>query len=142
MNKDIIYEIIKYLDFKDRYSFLVTNTSSFKIWKKICRGKGFSLQCLYTHGIDFLQHFFWRFHEPQSLETVFHNRPDDTKRFSKLIPGYYSVMDRYLGEIMKSLGPDSTLIIVSDHGFKPVVRDRGMKWYNLNPLLELRIHLE
>ena len=33
MNKDIIYEIIKYLDFKNRYNFLITNKLSYNIWK-------------------------------------------------------------------------------------------------------------
>lgn len=54
---------------------------------------------------DFAQHYFWRFFEEQ-------NHPD-----SRVIEDIYSEIDIALGEISALMDDDTSVVIISDHGF-------------------------
>jgi len=46
---------------------------------------------------------------------------DEAAVLGGVIDAYYVFVDGLLGEYMDRLGPDTTLVVLSDHGFKPVL---------------------
>jgi predicted AlkP superfamily phosphohydrolase/phosphomutase len=62
---------------------------------------------------DRVAHCFWRFLDPQ------HPAYDAAKaaRWAPAVERTYEKMDAIVGDAMKKLGPEDTLIVLSDHGF-------------------------
>ena len=65
---------------------------------------------------DTLQHFFWRFIDPDhvSYDSALAGQFGDT-----ISKGYEDV-DKFLGEVLDKKDDNTTIIIISDHGFGPV----------------------
>ena len=68
-----------------------------------------------TSAVDHISHLYWKFHEPEKFEKV---ENKDIRRFSDCIPSIYREVDRTVGQLVKVAGPDTAVIILSDHGFK------------------------
>jgi predicted AlkP superfamily phosphohydrolase/phosphomutase len=66
---------------------------------------------LYIRGPDVTGHFFWKYYEPDPSVS-----PDEIEAFADLIPYNYMYQDYIVGEYLREAGPDTTTIIVSDHG--------------------------
>jgi predicted AlkP superfamily phosphohydrolase/phosphomutase len=73
------------------------------------------LMGVYLEGIDPIGHCFWHFFEPDKFQGV---SPEDARRLGKVIPNYYQYIDGVVGKFVQKAGPDTTLVIVSDHGMK------------------------
>jgi predicted AlkP superfamily phosphohydrolase/phosphomutase len=62
---------------------------------------------------DHAQHYFWRFwdagHPAFTLA--------DHERFGDFIPQSYAVCDAAIADMMAACGPDTNVLVVSDHGF-------------------------
>ena len=54
---------------------------------------------------DTIQHMYWR------------TLNDDQSKYQNIIMNYYQKVDAVVGEAMKTLKKDDTLIVLSDHGF-------------------------
>lgn len=65
----------------------------------------------YFETLDAVQHMFWRYLDPR------HPLYESGSPYQDTISRYYEKMDRILGEILKNIDKDTTLIILSDHGF-------------------------
>jgi len=74
-----------------------------------------ALSAVYLRGVDFVQHFFWQYSDPEPFGGV---PAEDIERYGEVIDNYYVYTDRLLGRLMESFGGDVNVIIVSDHGFK------------------------
>jgi predicted AlkP superfamily phosphohydrolase/phosphomutase len=77
---------------------------------------------LYLRGSDNVQHAFWFHRAPgESLAPV-----DEVERrlFGGVIDGYYTWLDETLGRFMAAHPRDTTFAIVSDHGFRSIVREK------------------
>ncbi len=70
---------------------------------------------VYFRGVDFVQHFFWKYDDPEPFGGV---DPVDLRRYGDVIPNYYVYQDRLLGELLEAAGDDVNVILVSDHGFR------------------------
>jgi len=80
----------------------------------------------YFSGLDQNSHMFWRaFDERHPAYT-----PQTAAGFARLLEGQYREMDELLGEVMARLDADTTLLVLSDHGFAPYYRS-----FNLNTWL-------
>jgi len=81
----------------------------------------------YFSNTDQRQHMFWRLLDPQ------HPAYDAglASRYGNVIENIYIEMDRVLARTMDRTGPDTTLIVMSDHGFNPFRRG-----FNLNTWLK------
>ncbi len=98
----------------------------------------------YFSGVDLCSHMLWRHHD----ETHPHHEPefaarvnDDLtgrpgSRWKDIIYEQYLRMDPVLGEVRRRVGPDTVLIVMSDHGFAPFSRK-----FNLNTWLWQRGYL-
>jgi predicted AlkP superfamily phosphohydrolase/phosphomutase len=76
------------------------------------RLKGGVLFC-YFESVDIIQHMFWRYTDPQ------HPLYDKNaaEEYKEEIETWYKRMDDVLGDVLGRLGPQDTLIVLSDHGF-------------------------
>ncbi|HEV8337356.1 MAG TPA: alkaline phosphatase family protein [Candidatus Polarisedimenticolia bacterium] len=76
------------------------------------------LFAVYFGGIDVVSHRFWKFTYPQ--DEPYATPPAEIEILKGVIPGYYEYIDEILGEFMSRMDQHSTLVVLSDHGFKPV----------------------
>ncbi len=83
------------------------------------------LLLLYLRGSDNVQHSFWFQRAPgESLTPV---SEEERRLFGGVIDGYYAWLDESLGRL-RAAAPDATFMIVSDHGFRSLVREKdGVK---------------
>ncbi len=75
-----------------------------------------SLMAVYFRGVDFVQHFFWKYFDPEPFGDV---PPDDVRLYGNVIRRYCIYQDALLDRLLDALGDDVNVIIVSDHGFQP-----------------------
>jgi hypothetical protein len=75
-----------------------------------------TLSAVYVRGVDFVQHFFWQYSDPQAFPNV---PPADALAYGPVIGNMYAYEDRILGRVLEALGDDLNVVIVSDHGFGP-----------------------
>jgi len=66
--------------------------------------------------IDRIQHFIWRYvDEKHSLYSK-----DMAKKYYQSIIEYYQLVDSYIGKMMEKADQDTSIFIMSDHGFGPL----------------------
>jgi predicted AlkP superfamily phosphohydrolase/phosphomutase len=65
-------------------------------------------------GLDRMHHAFWRFLDPA------HPRFEPNHRYGEVIKNYYRYLDDEIGELMTLFGPDTVVMVVSDHGARPM----------------------
>jgi predicted AlkP superfamily phosphohydrolase/phosphomutase len=69
----------------------------------------------YFGSIDLLSHAFWR-----TLDLTL--RPEhaaEDAKYAHVIPDLYARMDALVGEVIARVGPDTDIVVMSDHGFAP-----------------------
>ncbi len=92
------------------------------------------LYCYFSTS-DPLQHMFWRFRDPQHPMY----EPQLAERYGETIEYYYTRLDSVLGHAMDRVGPDATVIVLSDHGFTSYRRNFHLNtWLYRNGYLALR----
>ncbi len=69
---------------------------------------------VYYEGIDTVSHLFMRYAPPR-LPGV---RPDEVARWGAVVERFCKLQDRLLGDLMEAAGAGTTVMVVSDHGFK------------------------
>jgi tetratricopeptide (TPR) repeat protein len=70
---------------------------------------------VYYDALDHFGHGFMRFHPPQ-MEGV---SDTDFRVYKNVVGSAYRYHDMMLGALLRLAGPDTTVILVSDHGFHP-----------------------
>lgn len=63
----------------------------------------------YVSSVDQLSHVYFRALDP--------NRPESVRKYKDVIPDAYARADAMVGKAMKEVGPDTDVIVMSDHGF-------------------------
>lgn len=74
-----------------------------------------TMGAVYYRGVDFVQHFFWRYADAAAFGDV---TQDERDRFGDVIANYYAYQDGLLAQLLDALGDDANIILVSDHGFR------------------------
>lgn len=67
------------------------------------------------YSIDVMQHHFWKFLDKE--HPLYDSRT--AKKYENVIPEFYEKIDSAIGEMLKIIGEDTTVIVVSDHGAGP-----------------------
>lgn len=80
----------------------------------------FDLTMVYFGGTDVVGHRFWRYAHPD----IYRHKPSpgQVENFGHVIDDYYIYIDAKIGELLAASSPDATVIVVSDHGMKPINR--------------------
>lgn len=81
-------------------------------------GDPFDLLALYLGGTDVVAHRFWRYAYPEEFEY-----PPDVRQienFRRVIDDYYRYVDFELGRLAQAAPVDSTVVLLSDHGIRPI----------------------
>ncbi len=65
-------------------------------------------------GLDRMHHAFWRFFDEE------HPRHEPGHRYRDAIRSYYAYLDEEIGETMERFDDDTSVIVVSDHGARPM----------------------
>lgn len=71
------------------------------------------LTCVYFDGIDHFCHGFMRYHPPRREDVS----EEDFELFREVVDSAYILHDIMLGRLMEKAGPDTAIVLVSDHGF-------------------------
>jgi predicted AlkP superfamily phosphohydrolase/phosphomutase len=66
-------------------------------------------------GLDRMHHAFWRFLDPT------HPRYEPEHRYRDAIRNYYAYLDELIGELLERFDDDTTVLVVSDHGARPML---------------------
>ena len=78
----------------------------------------FDLFWFHLHTLDSAQHRFWRYTDPDRFDLI----PGDRDRFSETINDLYCLADEGVGRLLQCTGPESLVLVVSDHGAGPKAR--------------------
>ncbi len=93
-------------------------------------------------NIDIYSHFLWRFVDRRLAEHTFQELMEDevplspeveramNEAYARVLEPVYVHEDRRLGRLMEKAGPDTVVIVVSDHGFQ--FRPYGFYHYGLD----------
>ena len=108
------YRMGSYLpEFKYVYQ---SDRSTLKISHELFADQPYDVAAAYFTGVDTVSHLYWHFTYPNEFPRHPVD-PGEVERFGRVIPRYYELMDEYLASILEILGPDTTVAILSDHGF-------------------------
>ena len=88
---------------------------------------------VYYDAIDHFCHGFMRYHPPRQ-EWV---SEQDFELYSSVVSMAYQLHDKMLGTLLAKAGADTTVILMSDHGFHPDhLRPRGVPDFPAGPAVE------
>jgi tetratricopeptide (TPR) repeat protein len=95
----------------------------------------FDLAAVYFEGIDLVGHRFQHYRPPKMAMV----KAADYAKFHDVVTAYYLYQDSLLGELMRRAGPETTIMVISDHGFKtgsrrpegilPYTVDQPVEWH-------------
>lgn len=71
-------------------------------------------------GPDRLQHRLWNLIEPNLTSLA--STPRNDEQILK-VRDYFKLLDSYIGDLIHDSGDDSTVFVLSDHGFGPFLKD-------------------
>jgi len=77
-------------------------------------GEHFDLLAVYTGGTDVAAHRFWQYTYPEQFEHP--PSAEEIKSFGHVLTDYYAYIDTSLGRLIQAAPPNTTVIVVSDHG--------------------------
>jgi predicted AlkP superfamily phosphohydrolase/phosphomutase len=86
----------------------------FKLVKHMLRTKDWKFAMFVEIGLDRIHHAFWKYYD----ET--HHLYESGNRFENVMEDYYVLLDDEIGEIMDIVGVDTSVMVASDHGGKPM----------------------
>ena len=69
----------------------------------------------YFSSVDQGSHMLWRYADPEHPAYD----PETDPPFADVIPEIYEQMDAVVGYTLEHMGDDTTLVVMSDHGFSP-----------------------
>ena len=84
----------------------------FDIARHLMASTDWDLLFMVAMGTDRVGHYFMRFLDPA------HGRYDPDPRYADAIRDHYRYCDGRLGELVQHAGPDTVVIVVSDHGIQ------------------------
>ncbi len=99
----------------------------------LLRNKNFDFFCLYLSGIDESSHYYWKYMFPNNQDIP----TKDVLRYKDVIRDYYIWCDSVIGDLLKLLDKNTTVIIVSDHGFMTVPINSRYNLSKVDDLLEV-----
>lgn len=90
----------------------------------------------YTHQPDSFQHWYWKGFQPDHYLGVDEKDLEEGRK----IPGAYRDFDAFLARLLPRLGPETVVIVASDHGHSPTMIHRyaTQHWHGPPGILLMR----
>lgn len=115
-----------------RWSIASTLTNTAIIEDQLRKNPDTNLVMTYFDGSDTLAHRFWLLRQSEEeIRTRLRNQNFDPdiaaemkERFGKIVDSYYELLDEMLARIIDAAGPSATIMVVSDHGWQDLDRDK------------------
>jgi len=92
---------------------------------KILEERPADLTLTYLGSTDVVGHRFLRHYMPDAYS--YRPREEALKAFRGIIPATYRFVDRIVGDLVAAAGPDTTVMLLSDHGMAPVNTTRDFE---------------
>lgn len=86
--------------------------SQMLVFERLLNEKQWDFASLVLIGTDRINHGFWKYIDPE------HPDYQQGNKYEKRVLSHYQMIDSKIGDIMKSVPPDTLFLIVSDHGAK------------------------
>jgi len=115
-----------------RWSMASTLSNTAIVEDQLRKNPDTNLVMTYFDGSDTLAHRFWLMRQSEEqIRTRLRNQgfnPDIAaelkERFGKIIDSYYELIDDMLARIVDAAGPNATIMVISDHGWQDLDRDK------------------
>lgn len=128
---DEIPSLERYL-YTVRWSIASTLTNTAIVEDQLRKNPDTNLVMTYFDGSDTLAHRFWLMRQSEEeIRTRLRNQgfnPDIAaelkERFGSVIDSYYELVDDMLARIVQAAGPRATIMVISDHGWGDLKRDK------------------
>jgi predicted AlkP superfamily phosphohydrolase/phosphomutase len=104
----------------------------FKVIRHLMQTRDWDLMAFVEIGPDRMHHGLWSDHDPT------HPRHDPSSPFRWAIRDYYRMIDEQIGSLLELVGPETAVLVASDHGAKKM--DGGIcinEWLIREKLLAL-----
>jgi predicted AlkP superfamily phosphohydrolase/phosphomutase len=92
-----------------------------------------NLFAVYLWGIDGFEHLFCEFSDENYNLNI---AQEHSREPNQLVHMYYQFTDRLIGELLADIDENTTVIIVSDHGFYAVKNQKEARIFNFNFIFE------
>lgn len=92
------------------------------------------LLMLYVNATDKAQHRYWAAHEPERFDATWGLDDDYFVEGRRVLREVWGEVDSRLGELEAALEDSTTMLIISDHGFRPSPKGSGL--VRINEILE------
>jgi len=102
---DVVYEKIR-----------MTLKQRIRAVRYLLASRDFDFFTVNFSATDAVQHHFWRFMDPSHPQ----HEEKAALRYGNCIYEIYSELDSFLAEVWSALGAETTLVVMSDHGFGPI----------------------
>ncbi|MBA2450062.1 MAG: alkaline phosphatase family protein, partial [Chloroflexi bacterium] len=86
----------------------------FKVIRHLMQNRDWDLFAFVEIGPDRMHHGLWSDHDPA------HPRHNPDSPFRWAIRDYYRMLDDQIGSLLELVGPETAVIVASDHGAKPM----------------------
>ena len=97
-------------------------------------GDGFDAMIVYLHGSDPNSHKYWRYYRPSDFPDNPPN-PEELEKHGKRVTKAYESIDVVVGRIVDAAPDNTNILIVSDHGFRPLKEITVKVTWDLDELL-------
>jgi len=87
--------------------------------RRLMREERWDLFWVVFTGTDKVQHFYWKFSDPEHPAYD----PGLAERYGSAIRDFWIRVDQILGEMLAIAGPETDVIVLSDHGFGPIYEE-------------------
>ncbi|HEX3126389.1 MAG TPA: alkaline phosphatase family protein [Thermoanaerobaculia bacterium] len=94
-------------------------------WNRLAEAFSIDVGAVTFYSIDLISHRFWRASHPDEFPGV--SPPVDPRQHDVLLETMLDI-DQAVGKITSELGPDTAVLVVSDHGFHTVPEELNRRW--------------
>jgi predicted AlkP superfamily phosphohydrolase/phosphomutase len=105
--------------FHERYPVYPVDATRTAIAEEVLQKHPADLTMIYLWGVDPMQHYFWKYHDPSSWIGP-PMQEGEAALNGDLVADYYRDTDVFIGRILSHLRPTDTVMVVSDHGAGPI----------------------
>jgi len=119
---------LPFMENLDRFAFMSSISMRTKFYRDLFihlyRKFNPNYAYFHIHLIDTYSHHYWQYLEPELYDNV---PQDDVGRYGQKICNAYRNADHIIQNILDAVGPNTLVVIASDHGFRGV--KKASRWF-------------